>query len=355
MLVRIPPEDHEIQRDLAMITMMIRSRLPDAYAGHLHLMPVGKALADRGHHALAADLYESLAQAIECSPAATTRIGYHARASIYLRAGRSYGALGRLDDAADAIEEAATLAPKSRDQELSASAELWKCGLLRLRGDLPGAETVLTLLIDMGVVKRSEVLFSQALRERGAVRTQRGNYGGGLDDFRAALKVTHDRLSREAVFGDIATAAMHLGYYDAAYATLTRLVERAEGANIRGSAYINLLTLAVLRRDAAAFREWRAKCRWADLPPMHRIVASVEEGKGVLWLDGSDAARPLLVAAIAAAREVGLNEPLHYAEMALDELDAQVALPLGGEAKSTPPELAEVLNQLDALEPSGSQ
>jgi len=246
-----------------------------------------------------------------------------------VRLGRCRRHLGRLADAADAYEMAVGAATAAGDAYNSLLARTGAASVVRLRGDLPAAETLLDdVIVDARAMSNQHPSYfeplARALHERAYVAYEREQFECALTHLHEAMRVyTEDRL-RDNALHDIAQVLVELGHRDAGRDAL--LVLRAAGSTQmqRWSATVNLLELAAGDGQETLFNRLARELAAAKaLPPHIAARYYLQLGDGYRRFGRAADARNALARAIHLAEQHRFNQILIMAE----QLSAAPVLP----------------------------
>jgi hypothetical protein len=216
--------------------------------------------------------------------------------------------------------------------------------VVRLRGDLPAAETLLDVVIDdaRGMSNQHPSYFeplARALHERAYVAYEREQFECALVHLHEAMRAyTEDRL-RDNALHDIAQVLVELGHRDAGRDAL--LVLRAAGSSPmqRWSATVNLMELAAGDGHEMQFERLAQELAAIKVLPPH-IAARyyLQLGDGYRRFGKAVASRNALARAIHIAEQHRFNQILIMAE----QLSAAPVLPTRDERHLTQPPTSAV-------------
>jgi hypothetical protein len=139
--------------------------------------------------------------------------------------------------------------------------------------------------------------------------------------------------------------------FDAARDALMILEATATDEVVRMNARVNLVTLGARSGDRALFDRWRCELAGAELTAESAANLMIESARGMRCFGEPEEERRLLKAAMAFARDRGLNRALFEAESLLEERDlvAPEATKSGGTRAASHDPTAHVARELRVM------
>jgi tetratricopeptide (TPR) repeat protein len=285
------------------------------------LASYGALLRAESRWSLAADVYDSVASAVEFSFASLT-FDQEFLAQLRLQQGGAARKAGQYDAAIFAYKRSSQIAKQIAATTIRVQALIGLANVARALGNLSRAERLLTVLLRI-MDRRDDIPKSvkgDALHARGSVRQGRTNYVGAIRDLFAAYQLIEDRYTRELVLADLGVCAGDAGYRTTARDALTIIVQRAKNIVAYTVAVVNLLELAVLEGDTEEFEQrcaqWMRVQKKSD--PTTNAFAYIYVARGsAKFLSRDDAIR-----AYETALDYARTMHVHHAEFLLvDEYD----------------------------------
>jgi tetratricopeptide (TPR) repeat protein len=172
---------------------------------------------------------------------------------------------------------------------------------------------------------------ARALHDRGVVAFQRDEIGRAVALFNEALHEYEDETLRERAMADLAVAMVAVGAHDTAREAFKLIHAHSPDYGLRAMAAINLMELAYLEGDEAAFHAYRRQLAGIRLSGLHAASCYLRVGKGYRRFGNEVAARAAFKRAEIIARRAKVGE-------VLAELNA-----LNGERVSPPTVDAELI------------
>jgi hypothetical protein len=204
-------------------------------------------------------------------------------------------------------------------------SEIGLANVAMVRGDLPKAEEMLTA----AAVQSDELGLGEehaaALHSRAIVAQRRGHIDQAVCFAFDALRRTAIPRERDRMLGDVGAFLIVLERFDAARDALMILEATATDQVVRVIARVNLVTLGARSGDRALFDRWRSELAGAELTAESEANLMIESARGMRRFGEPEEATTLLKAAMAFARDRGLNRALFEAEALLAERELVTA------------------------------
>ena len=319
---------------------------PNAVVGPL--LSYAFILENRGSWLPAADVYQTTVRALEFPSAIPDPASV---ALSQIRAGYCWANANDYERAFESYTHARTVAAYAKDAILQSQARLCLANLARARGDLPGAETMLDDLLADSLAYSPEVaamIQPNVLHSRGAVRQARGRYVEAIVDLYNAYLNTNDPLSRELILADLGACASVAGYRDTARDALEVIVLSGRNTLARQSTIVNLIEIAVLDGDRAAFERWRAEWQPAQYNPLTNAYGNLFVARGIERFVGRNEAVSAFLEAARYAENAGIHQVQFEALHDMERLHSLVSAEIP-KATSVPPSLYHVAEALADL------
>ena len=227
---------------------------------------------------------------------------------------------GDLEEAATAYEVGEALAVAARDQHGALRAQVGKAKITVHRGNLPQAESELDAIVALAERAASRPGLAIALAERMVVAGKRGQFERAAVFGYRALQQCDDEVMRESILADVATALGDGGHRAAARDAHLVLSATASDSRVRFLSTINLLVLAGLDGQRAAFDQYRAVLDAAPLPAELGARYALEVGHGLAAFDERQAAAESFGRAVALGERYQVHDVVLQAEEALRTL-----------------------------------
>lgn len=288
---------------------------------------------------LAVDVYESLVRWLADRPLRFV-------VQCHIRLGACYRHLNCASLSAISLERARTLATVRGDRRGELRARIGQARLAILRGDLPGAES---MLVDVLRRARGRVMAgvrSRALHDLADLALRRNQPGVGARLAFAALELCEEESERYRILSDIGVALGYLHLYDSARDAYWLVADRATERAIRWAAYINLMYIESLVRDRDLFDKYARIVAQARLTPELSVHYQLIMGEGLLRFGEAGMARDHLRRALAMAAEYGLNEQILESERLLAGIVKTPEVRAQSSASAGLSEIATALRQL---------
>ncbi|HMC56867.1 MAG TPA: tetratricopeptide repeat protein [Gemmatimonadaceae bacterium] len=318
----------------------LRERKPDIHVVVTPLMAYAQALEYDAKWTLATDVYHSVLAHLHPMEDTDASIAAH------LRLGSCYRAMDLLDEASTAYAASSDIATAAGDMLGILRARVGEAAILSRRGNYPRAQDILDDAIARANGENLRDVRSRALHQRANVAKARGQYELAIRFAYDALHDSETPTERDRILGDIAGAFSDLGVYTAARDAYLVLSVTAQEQFTRWAATLNLLDIAVQNGSELLFEQHRRQLLGQSLPPYLATGYQLSLGQGYQRFGDEEKARRHLTAAVASAREYGLNALLFDAEEALLGVEKK-------RATSRPPQLGleteEVAGAIRAL------
>jgi len=289
----------------------LHERKPDIHIVVTPLMAYAQALEYDAHWRLAADVYHSVLAHLHPMEDTDASIAAH------LRLGSCYRSMDLLDEASAAYATASEIATAAGDMLGILRARVGEAAILGRRGNYPRAQDILDDAIARAKGENLRDVRSRALHQRANVARARGQYELAIRFAYDALHDSETPTEKDRILGDIAAAFSDLGVYTAARDAYLVLSVTAQEQFTRWAATLNLLDIAVQTGSEPLFEQHRRQLLGQPLPPYLATGLQLSLGQGYQRFGDDDKARRHLTAAVASAREHGLNALLFDAEEAL--------------------------------------
>jgi tetratricopeptide (TPR) repeat protein len=245
-------------------------------------------LRSQNQHELAADVYETLAKAVD--PPSGLREPWLAMV-IYLQWGVSLMYAGQWDAAeiryALALDLASGLA---EDLVVALTIRTWFANLWMQRGNLGEAEEELTQVIAQAEAIRQTRVSGFARRVRGSIMQRRGRNAEALREFYTAHTHVVDDIESDLLLSDMAACLAELGIYKVARQVHVALASVGLTPLTRILALTNLLEIAVWERDRQTFDDTRERLRAYSPPNEIKLSILLYEAQGTELWESRDAA-----------------------------------------------------------------
>lgn len=325
----VPDADPSVRETLlTFVTIMSEAKQADPVAVSESLLTYGKYLESAGRLELAADVYRTLAEALD-PPSGTIDPGLAATAFVL------YGFVSRLlgdfDLAGAAYDRSHTLATQVGDLAAALRARIGTANLLRGRGNLGDSEALLDSVVKEAAAANLSHMQSGALHSRGAARQKRGRYAEAMIDYFASYELAPDETERELILGDLAACALDAGYHRMARDAHRRLADTTHTPILRLSSLINLLEIAARDGDAVEFdrlqRDIQAYAAEHPVPVEHAVHLTLHTAHGTERFGTQEAAITAYQIVIALARDAGIHQVEFEAEERLAALMGGAAGP----------------------------
>jgi tetratricopeptide (TPR) repeat protein len=233
----------------------LRALLDNAQAGNAGaitdlLFAYAGRLEDTAEWSLAADVYGTIIAHAKPlrergrQPWAYNRLGYCHRQ------------LGDLRAASRAFRRGRNVARAMGDAVSVLRIRVSEANLVIHRGNLPLASRRLDQIIADARAGQHWEPLAMALHDRGGLACDRGRPGDAVSYLFEALERYTDVAHQQRVLGDLARALAAIGCTDAARDALTVVFQCADDRDCRWAAAINLLEIASLAGDDAAFERY---------------------------------------------------------------------------------------------------
>jgi tetratricopeptide (TPR) repeat protein len=245
--------------------------------------------------------------------------------------------LGDYEIARTLYTRAETVAQQHGNFEQVGLARIGLGNILKALGNLPHAEELFTAVIadakSMGVAK----IEAYGYHARGGILHLRGQYDNAMRDYyRAAENLMG--IDRERVLGDLAVCESDAGYRTAARDTHRLLAYTSQFDSVRAASLVNLIHLAVLDKDEAAFHRARldltAHMQRHHLPVEAEAHAVLYTAMGVEQFSSIESAQDAYQVAVTKARQAKIHQVEFEAEQRLADLLEQTRPPV---PRSVPP------------------
>jgi len=323
-IMTIPANDPQREVLLGLVNTMQTLREVDLQPVLPRVFAYAGILERRGELAMAADVYESVVRLGSEEYDADLIIDSH------MRLGYCHRYLGALPVAESAYVCAARIAKRVGEPARVLRSEIGLANVMIARGDLPKAEEMLTAAALESEQLGLGELHASALHSRAVVAQRRGHIDQAVCFAFDALRRTAIPGERDRMLGDVGAFLIVLERFDAARDALMVLEATATDEVVRLMAKVNLVTLGARSGDRALFDHWRASLAGAELPAESQANLMIESARGLRRFGEPEQATKLLRAALAFARDRGLNRTLFEAEALLHEREAVVNTQSGG-------------------------
>lgn len=246
------------------------------------LFAYGRALDLDGSWTLAVDVFATVAYIArssrehESAMEATTALGGAARRS------------GDWDRSADSYAEAAYLAEALGDKSAGLTVRVGTANTQIARGNLPAAEMILTEVVEEANSFGLDGVEALALHGRSSVAHLKGNFADAVSLGHRALEKTTNLTVKDTIMSDIATSFYALGMHDAARDAYLVVSATARYQWVRWQATINLMELASVDGEEAAFENYASQLRNQALDARLRSYFLLFYGQGCARFDRLD-------------------------------------------------------------------
>ncbi|HWW87518.1 MAG TPA: hypothetical protein VNZ26_28160 [Vicinamibacterales bacterium] len=268
----------------------------------------GDVLYRNAHWSLAEDVFQTIIE-YPCSDRAILP-------SVYLRLGRCRRRMGQFVAASATYESGRELADELGDTHASFRLRIAEAQVVSERGDFAAAEVLLDDIAAEACLASLPTMRASALHDRATVAQRRGAISRALPLYFDALDLYTEPAHQDRVICDIGLALLQVEQFDLARDALLIVREKAVAQELRWNATLNLLEMAVARRDKAYFDEYRIELGSVELPVRLALYYQLIIGDGWLRFDHSDHARTALDQAIQIAERFGA----HDADGQIDQL-----------------------------------
>lgn len=310
----IEPTDH-VQALLAGILEAITRSNGSVAPGLLaRLMAFGRAMDFSGEWNLASDVYRSVIG--YCDPNAEGEIAIDAS----LRVGYCARMQGRWDVAMDAYLRAGRMADALGDRARKLRAKQQEAIVVRLRGNLPAAATLLDETIASCTETSDRSILAVSLHERAIVSFMRKQFEEGVELANRSLELEEDSAVRDRVLTDMASAFLELGIRSAARDAYLLVAATSQDQWARWLAAINLMELASIEGSEPTFQRYRAELGKEELPPPLLAGYLLIEGRALCLFGASAEGRATLERAVRIAELHSINDIYFRAQESLKKL-----------------------------------
>lgn len=229
-----------------------------------HLISYGRALDLEARWPLAVDVLRSVADSFRerdhprIVAEAATLLGAAARSTgDWVTSDRAYA-------------RAEHLAERMGERALKLSAQLGMANSYMIRGNLPAAEQELSLIVAEAHRARLEEIEARALHVSASVAHSKGEYERAIHLAYRSLELTARGSARDRLIADIGAAYGALGLSNVARDAYTIVLLTSPHQWVRWQASLNLMELAVMQGDEAAFDQLVKELESAQFDPKLR-------------------------------------------------------------------------------------
>ncbi len=289
------------------------------------LQAYASLLERRAEHALAADVYASIAE--RASETTDGDLLIDAR----LRIGFCERTLGHFSEAEDAYQTAGTIARRRGDVERVLRSRTGLANVASQRGNLPLAESLFEQIVREGAERELPGLQAGAMHALATITYKRGFPARAVRMADEALQLTTDPVERERLLVTIGALLTALGRFTAARDALmvTELTARTEEA--RSSARVMLLTIAARVGDRAEFEEGLARVEGRALNAETEANFLIESARGWHRFGESERASDVLERGRRFAESHGLSRSIFEIDAMAEELEREASVARGEE------------------------
>lgn len=228
------------------------------------LLAYASLLETDSRWALAADVYDTIADTLSDSKlsdtTSTVTQGFARRREAF-----ALRNIGEFDRAEVRYRQAIITSERVNDFSNIYLSQIGLANLARVKGNLPESLNQLDRLIKEWGKKsypQTENAIAELLQTRGAVLHEMERYDEAIQNLFGAYRAYRDQEEKNKALTDLASCAMHTGYFDFAYDVLRLILHRTELPRLRQIALVNLIYLSVAQSDTVAFLRYRKQ--WTD-------------------------------------------------------------------------------------------
>jgi tetratricopeptide (TPR) repeat protein len=247
-------------------------------------MAYGRALDYEASWGLATDVFTTVSKLVK--PERNPRLAVEANVAVGGAARRN----GEWDISARGYSQAAYIADTLGDRIGVLTVQIGIANTYVAKGNLPAAESILDDVIVQARDQDLPEVQADALHGRAALAARQGNAVDGLKLAHEALRLMQKPAAKDVLLEDIAGMFTQLGLRDAARDTHMVLAASAQAQVVRWSAILNLMELAGLDGNQAAFDSYARELSLAPLGPWIRSHYLLFLGEGFSRLERLDAA-----------------------------------------------------------------
>ena len=280
-------------------------------------------LEDAAEWEIAADVYATVIEQADylgepgARPRSYNRLGYCRRQ------------VGDLRAAVRAFRHGRKAARRLGDMPAELRIRVSEANLAIHRGNLPLACTMLDEIIDEARARGYQEPLAMALHDRGGLACDREQYADAVPYLFEALQTYADSPHQQRALADLARALSALGCRDAARDALTVVFESADDRDCRWGAAINLLEMASLDGDDAAFAHYQRLIDGEPLPAQKTASYLLRVAEAHQRAGRAAESERSYRALLAHAAHHGLNEYTFMAEAGLAGQRPLTAAPAG--------------------------
>jgi hypothetical protein len=292
--------------------------IPNVGRGAVHhcLLQYGRALADESQWDLALDVYSTVA--IDAEEEGDTSSSSVAR----FLAGFAARRTAQWELSTAQYERAHELAIEAGDFHLALRAKIGLANNSRARGNLAEADCELKRLLSRARSLCPEVL-PRVVLARAGVANAAGRYEQAVVLARRAFELAHDdeELRYQALV-DLANLFVDFGLYQVASQMLRLVAAHAREKSVRFQASLNLLCIAVDRKDKGAFDRLKKELSHSECSAQQRTQLRLHVAEGFRVFGQIDEARAEISRAASLAAAYSLFQLAHKIEEEAKTLDA---------------------------------
>ncbi|HET7583763.1 MAG TPA: tetratricopeptide repeat protein [Gemmatimonadaceae bacterium] len=252
------------------------------------LLIYARALEYEGRWELAADVYQTALELVSDAEDAELLSTMHRDLGTCLRV------IARFDEAADEYRVALAIARQAGDVE----GELWvqhaQAALALQMGDGTGAERRLLALQRKARAYRLSGLEAMVMLEMATLHHSRGEFARAACHVHAVLDRLPTPVARDRALADLATDLCELGYRGAARDAQLLAATTAHEWHVRQHALINLMELAAIDGDLAAFDDYYRQLDGVRILPRSEAYYLLYAARGMRAFGRYKAAEVLL-------------------------------------------------------------
>lgn len=238
------------------------------------------------------------------------------------RLGRCQRYLGQFDDAARTYLDGGRWAAAIGDAETGLNLRIAEANMLSEQGKFVEAELALHHIAADARALSLPTIQAKAVHDRATVAHRRGEISKAIPLYFTALELYPEHRSQQRVIHDIGLTLSQLDQYELARDAFLEVKRDSSDQELRWSATVNLLEVAVATRNKMDFQTHLVELATVELPVRLALYYNLTTGAGWLRFGQGDHARTALDRARRIVDQFGVDEAAEDVDQLRRAVDA---------------------------------